>query len=909
MIVVPGAAGSVVRGHRPRKRHGPARRRRPRRPQPDADRDRRGAADAVQVPAHRRIAQSRRDRRRAPRARRAKPTTAATSSPRSTRQTGIRIRVISGTEEARLIHLAAGYGVDIGATHRGRRRHRRRQRRDHARHGRPHLTLGRSFKLGVIRLTERFVKSDPLAGGDERRLVKHLNREMGAYLDQIAGTGFDRVIGTSGTILSLGSLALDRRTASRPRICATGASAPRRCTGCASSSSHRTLEERLQTAGHGSAARRSRRWPASVLLRHDPPPARRRRVHAVRPRAARRARPRLHPAQQRRASARSSATPTSGAAASIELGERCDYWSEHAQQVARLALQLFDQTRSVHGLADREREWLEYGALLHDIGVHISYERHHRHSYYLIKNGDLRGFDPQEIEVIGARRALPPAGDAEEIARGLRRAARSAAPDRQDALGAWCGSPKASTAATRRRSPASTSIRAATTTWRRAARHGRRRARALGRAPPRRAARASARQADPLRGRRRRRTADHKDATTHAEQPDDAAHAYPGKLFVVEGIDGSGKTTQLALLAKWLTRRRPPRCSSPSGTRRRWSRPRPRPGKKKNSLTPMTFSLLHATDFADRLLYKIIPPLKAGMIVLADRYAYTAFARDVARGVDRHWVRELYSFAVRPDLARLLPRADRGLARPPARPPREAQVLRSRAWTWAGAPTPVESFRIFQGKVLEEYDRIVRRVRASSVVDAQRQHHRAAADVPQARLAAPGDRGPDMTSSTSCLTRARTAASQPGQLLRPRPALPADRRTIPGKIIAIEGTDGVGRSTQIRLLREWLEVQGYGVIETGWTRSRADAADDRAGQVEQHAQQADVRAALRLATSPTGSRRRSSRRSRPASSCCRSLHLHGDRARRRARRRSASGSAASTASPSRRTWSSTSRST
>ena len=74
-------------------------------------------------------------------------------------------------------------------------------------------------------------------------------------------------------------------------------------------------------------------------------------------------------------------------------------------------------------------------------------------------------------------------------------------------------------------------------------------------------------------------------------------------------------------------------------------------GKKKNALTPMTFSLLHATDFADRLLYKIIPPLKAGMIVLADRYAYTAFARDATRGVDRQWVRELYSFAVRPDLA------------------------------------------------------------------------------------------------------------------------------------------------------------------------------------------------------------------------------------------------------------------
>src|SRR5687768_13392469 len=122
------------------------------------------------------------------------------------RQTGIRIRVISGTEEARLIHLAAGYGVDVGgstavvvdigggsvevtlgtATQ---------------------PTLGKSFKVGVIRLTERFVKSDPLADRDERRLVKHLNREMGSYLDQIAARGFDRAIGTSGTILSLGALA------------------------------------------------------------------------------------------------------------------------------------------------------------------------------------------------------------------------------------------------------------------------------------------------------------------------------------------------------------------------------------------------------------------------------------------------------------------------------------------------------------------------------------------------------------------------------------------------------------------------------------------------------------------------------------------------------------------------------
>src|SRR5262249_27045564 len=84
----------------------------------------------------------------------------------------------------------------------------------------------------------------------------------------------------------------------------------------------------------------------------------------------------------------------------IELAERCNWIPDHAQQVARLAMMLFDETRAVHGLTDREREWLEYAALLHDIGVHISYERHHKHSYYLIKNGDLRGFEPEEVEAI-----------------------------------------------------------------------------------------------------------------------------------------------------------------------------------------------------------------------------------------------------------------------------------------------------------------------------------------------------------------------------------------------------------------------------------------------------------------------------------------------------------------------------
>jgi dTMP kinase len=182
-------------------------------------------------------------------------------------------------------------------------------------------------------------------------------------------------------------------------------------------------------------------------------------------------------------------------------------------------------------------------------------------------------------------------------------------------------------------------------------------------------------------------------------------HTYPGKLFVVEGIDGSGKTTQLGLLAKWLSAAGHPVFQT------EWNssalvKAATKAGKKKNALTPMTFSLLHATDFADRLLYNIIPPLKAGMIVLADRYTYTAFARDAARGVDRRWVRELYSFAVKPDLAVYFKTPievsiDRLLAR-------GVEVRFYEAGLHIGwSKSSLESIRIFQGKVLDEYDRCV----------------------------------------------------------------------------------------------------------------------------------------------------------------------------------------------------------
>jgi dTMP kinase len=182
-------------------------------------------------------------------------------------------------------------------------------------------------------------------------------------------------------------------------------------------------------------------------------------------------------------------------------------------------------------------------------------------------------------------------------------------------------------------------------------------------------------------------------------------HSFPGRLIIVEGIDGSGKSTQLQLAMRHLQAR----GLKPFFTE--WNsadlvKAVTKKGKKKMTLTPMTFSLLHATDFAHRLTQNILPPLKAGMIVLADRYVYTAFARDVVRGCDRAWVRRVYQFAPRPDRAFYfnVP-IDVSVGR----------ILSGRAKLKdyeAGmdlniSKDPVESFKIFQGRILKEYQHIV----------------------------------------------------------------------------------------------------------------------------------------------------------------------------------------------------------
>src|SRR5687767_13136720 len=249
-------------------------------------------------------------------------------------QTGIRPRVISGTEEARLIHMAAAYGVgaagevlvviDIGGGS-----------VEITRGAGSSMESGRSFKLGVIRTTERYVKSDPISPRDERKLVRHIASETGEYLDRIARAGFDRVIGTSGTILSLGAIAAaqsGRVTSASLRNRRIGAKQLRRVRRTMTSLS---LEKRVRVPGL--EPRRADLSPAGAILIDTL--VRRLEADAITlcDLSLREGVVLDYIARHRKQIAQADRYPDVRRRSVIELGERCSYWPEHAQQIARLS--------------------------------------------------------------------------------------------------------------------------------------------------------------------------------------------------------------------------------------------------------------------------------------------------------------------------------------------------------------------------------------------------------------------------------------------------------------------------------------------------------------------------------------------------------------------------------------------
>ncbi len=176
---------------------------------------------------------------------------------------------------------------------------------------------------------------------------------------------------------------------------------------------------------------------------------------------------------------------------------------------------------------------------------------------------------------------------------------------------------------------------------------------------------------------------------------------FAGRLIAVEGLDGSGKSTQIRLLKRWLEQEGLKvyfsEWNSSELVKSATSK-----GKKMVLLTPTTFSLIHATDFADRYERHLVPLLRAGYVVLCDRYIFTAFARDVVRGCRPEWVRGLYDFAALPDLTFFF-KADLEVSlrrilegRPQLKYFEAGMDLRL-------SSDPYESFRIFQGRIIEQY--------------------------------------------------------------------------------------------------------------------------------------------------------------------------------------------------------------
>jgi dTMP kinase len=177
-------------------------------------------------------------------------------------------------------------------------------------------------------------------------------------------------------------------------------------------------------------------------------------------------------------------------------------------------------------------------------------------------------------------------------------------------------------------------------------------------------------------------------------------NSYPGKLIAVEGTDGVGRSTQIQLLREWLEIKGYGVVET-GWTRSELMQPTIELAKASNTLNKLTFVLLYATDFADRLEKEIIPALKAGFVVLSDRYIFTALARAGVRGVDRQWLRNLYGFAIAPHMVFYLNIDVKTLI---------GRVLESRGMDFWESGMDLkhgddiyDSFRAYQNRLLREY--------------------------------------------------------------------------------------------------------------------------------------------------------------------------------------------------------------
>lgn len=315
------------------------------------------------------------------------------------REAGVKARTITGEEEARLIYLAVRHFCDLS---------RRRALIVDIGGGSAEfivassqvMLVNRCLKLGGARLKDLFLTDQPVPKGDLKHLQRHVEEATVSTLAEIRAAGFEQVIATSGTAINLGSIIHERRTG-QPLANPLGFTFEY--------DELKDLAKRLARADRKELAempgldpeRGDILLPGATILLHVLKETGRREItlcdKAIREGLI------LDYVQKNPKKIRAEEEiPNVRMRSTLALANRCEYEAGHARTVARLALQLYDGLPLPDGLRPNARELLEYAALLHDIGYHVSFEKHHKHAYYLIKNSEMPGFAPEEVEIVAS---------------------------------------------------------------------------------------------------------------------------------------------------------------------------------------------------------------------------------------------------------------------------------------------------------------------------------------------------------------------------------------------------------------------------------------------------------------------------------------------------------------------------
>ncbi|HJU05152.1 MAG TPA: Ppx/GppA phosphatase family protein [Nitrospiraceae bacterium] len=325
------------------------------------------------------------------------------------RQTGLTVRVVTGQEEARLIYLGVRHSMDLA--------------------DRPSLVVdvgggsvelivgnrkamvqGQSLKLGAIRLKDLYLRNDPPTKSMLHDLQKAVDAELASALHRFRTKAFDRLVATSGMAGNLTEVIYLRRTGRPVPQLNLATVTFKEVKAVEALLTHASFKDRLAIPGLD-PKRADTLLPATIVFRSLMDLTKHREL-TISDKAIREGLIYDFIERHREGILAEQEIPNVRRRNVIFLARRCHSPETHTHHVAKLATRLFDETRALHGLDDRAREWLEYAALLHDVGYLINSRQHHKHAYYVIRHSDLAGLTAEDIEMIAGiaryhRRALP----------------------------------------------------------------------------------------------------------------------------------------------------------------------------------------------------------------------------------------------------------------------------------------------------------------------------------------------------------------------------------------------------------------------------------------------------------------------------------------------------------------------